>query len=473
MDVFEEYIPHTNKFVKDYLENGERAQSFFDYGQSSEDIKKRLYELSSRTYPKESLYKHLYKYNNKLKYNIGALRELDKLHDPNAVMMVTGQQAGILTGPFYTITKALTILKEAEAKEEMLGVPVLPVFWIAGEDHDWDEVNHIFLPDYDKPIKVTYKGEHDPGKPVSNQLLDEEAFDRWWREVMTVLPETNHTTDVYYSLQQLAGKSLTMTDFFAEVMRWLFKDTGLIMLDANHHDLRQMETDMFLELIHANNVVRDAVKQGIDNRKALDYETPEGLSDKSAQLFYHYHQKRQLLYKQSENTYTDKTGNLSIHENDLIKQASSHPENLSTNALTRPLIQEQLLPVLGYIAGPGEINYWSLLKPLFHRFGLYMPPLLPRMEITVVPRFVQSVMDKESLTVPQLLKSGAGSHIEQIRKHAKKVDGASMAEELLQEIEPYHANMQQEWGKIAPSERSYGETNWKIIQKEIYSFAEK
>ncbi|RSL31321.1 bacillithiol biosynthesis cysteine-adding enzyme BshC [Salibacterium salarium] len=472
MDVYEEYIPQANKFVKDYLENKKLAQSFFDYGQSAKDIQKRFYEISNRTYPKEQLYQHLYTYNKKLMYGSGAIRELEKLRDPKAVMMVTGQQAGILTGPLYTITKAVTVMKEAEAKQELLGAPVLPVFWIAGEDHDWEEVNHIFLPGDEKPGKVTYKGMYEPGKAVSCQYMDSEAFEIWWQEVLTLLPETNHTSDLYNTLQKLADKSLTITDFFAETMRWLFRDTGLIMLDANHPELRQLEKDTFMEFIYKNTDIRDAVKQGMNQREAAGYGTPEGFSADSAQFFYHY-QKRQLLYENNASNFTDKSGNLLIYKHDLAEKASTHPEYFSTNALTRPLVQEQLLPVLGYVAGPGEINYWSLLQPLFHYFERCTPPLMPRMEITILPRFVQSIIHKEHLSPLQLMKEGAELQIKRIREHAKQVNGAAMAEELLRQIEPYHADMQAEWEKIAPSEKSFGETNWKIIQNEIQTFASK
>ncbi|MGY4689724.1 bacillithiol biosynthesis cysteine-adding enzyme BshC [Salibacterium sp. K-3] len=463
---------HTHPFVKDYIQQDSSARSFFDYGFAEEDIKKRFEEITSRTYQRKGLYSVLYTYNQKHSCSPATLEKLEKLKDPEAVAVVTGQQAGFLTGPLFTIYKAVTVLKEAEEKEQLLQRPVLPIFWIAGEDHDWEEVNHIYLPDGSGPRKITYQGFFEPGYPVAEQPVEGEAFDSWWRQAVELLPETPHTKELYDAFQKMAARAESMTDFFAEAMHWLFSGSGLILMDASDPDLRSLETSMFEQLIEQNEAVRGALEKGLKNRGASFYGRPEGFQEESAHLFCHY-PHRVLLYQDDSFLFTDKTGALCFSKTFLFEEAARRPERFSTDALTRPLLQEFLLPVLSYAGGPGEINYWSVLQPLFHLFDRMVPPVVPRLEATIFPRSTQSALERENLSGEDMLRHPTGIYVDRIRQNAKTIDGTALAENLLETIQPYHDHMRSEWEKIAPSEKSYGEKNWEIIEQDIYTFADK
>ncbi|WP_158735459.1 bacillithiol biosynthesis cysteine-adding enzyme BshC [Alteribacillus sp. YIM 98480] len=473
MDVFESYFPHPNAFVKDYKENIEQAASFFDYGLSDDEIHRRSKELKERSFDKKALYHHLHTYNSSFLYNEKALEEIEKLKDSNAVMVVTGQQAGLAAGPLYTISKAITTLKQAQKQEKHLGIPVLPVFWIAGEDHDWEEVNHIFLPGSTSLKKFTYKGPFRPGVPVSEQTIEEDAIIKWWIELKEYLPETNHTKGIYYTLKKLAGRSYYYTDFFGEVMRWLFRDTGLIMLDAHNPNLRALEKDTFASLIKNHKTVQEAVEYGRKNREAAEYPLPEGLPQEGVHLFYHYRSQRHLLFERDSQSFTDKKGRAVFYKEELLDSLSSSPVSFSANVFTRPLVQEKLLPVLTFIAGPGEINYWSMLQPLFHSFHVKVPPVYPRYEFTFIPRRIQSILRHENLSAIQFLNGEADKIINRLQERAKKVDGGHMADVLLSEISPYHAKMREEWERLNPSEKSFGDKNWSLLKKNIMDLAKK
>ncbi|MFB4162562.1 bacillithiol biosynthesis cysteine-adding enzyme BshC [Alteribacillus sp. JSM 102045] len=473
MDVYETDMPQSHPFIRDYLKNIEQACSFFDYRISDNDFRQRYKELKDRSFDKDGLYQHLYTYNKSFVYHEKALEELEKLKNPNAVMVVAGQQAGLVTGPLYTISKAVTALKEAKKQEQLLGVPVLPLFWIAGEDHDWEEVNHVFLPGEEAPKKYTYKGGYYPGAPISKQPIEEEAFEKWWYKVTECLPETNHTEEIYYTLRNLANRSFTFTDFFGEVMRWLFRDSGLILMDADHPEIRNLEKETLASLLKEYKEVKEAVQQGKKNRENLDYPLPEGLPQEGIHLFYHYRRQRHLLYERDDVSFTDKTGNAVFYKNELLDHLADSPNSFSTNVFTRPLVQEKLLPVLSFAAGPGEINYWSLLKPLFHRFAVKVPPIQPRMEFTIVPRNIQSILQKENLSVRQILLGEADKKIQEVKEKAKQVDGKQLAENLLSNIANHHKTMREEWKKLNPSEESYGDKNWYKLQSTVLNFAKK
>ncbi|WP_212634930.1 bacillithiol biosynthesis cysteine-adding enzyme BshC [Salibacterium halotolerans] len=461
---------HQQSFVEDYIKHSDRALAFFDYSLSDEDMKQRFQEVTSKRFKRKELYNVLYTYNQKHGCGRATLEQLEKLKDPESTAVITGQQAGLLTGPLYTIYKAATVLIEAEEKERRLQKPVLPVFWIAGEDHDWEEINHIYLPGDTAPSKIAYQGEMEPGYPVSRQHLDQEAFEVWWKEITSLLHETPHTKELYGVFKQMAGSSESVSDFFAKVIHWLFSGSGLILMDASDPGIRSLESSMFQRLIDENDTVGEALKRGLLNRENTAYGRPDGFQENSSHFFYH-HPNRILLYKEGAAHFSDKNGRLHFSRVSLREEAVNCPENFSTDALTRPLFQDMLLPVLAYVGGPGEINYWSVLKPLFHQFDRFVPPVIPRIEGTILPRSVQAALNKENLSAKALLRRGSKTYVEQIRENAVTIDGRGLGEELLQQIRPYHEDMRSAWESIAPSEKSYGETNWKIIEQEIRAFA--
>ncbi|MDA3131013.1 bacillithiol biosynthesis cysteine-adding enzyme BshC [Aliibacillus thermotolerans] len=474
MEVTERFLLHHDSFVTDYIMGDKRATSLFDYGLSATEEKKRLQELRNKkdSFDREALYHHLYTYNKQFLYSDNSLKQVEKLKHSDAVVVVGGQQAGLLTGPMYTISKGLTIVKEAERLEETHGIPVVPIFWIAGEDHDWEEVNHIYYPVQNKIEKHTYEGFYYPGQPISLQPLDQEKFHLWFHQFMESIPETAFSKAIQKMIASCIERAKTVTEFFGELMSWLFRDSGLVLLDSNHLELRQLEKDIFQKLIAQNERVTEAVRAGVERRKR-HYSIPAGISFDSAHLFYHDKHGRELLYQNEERRFINKRNNLTFTTDELLTLHQKEPERFSTNVMTRPLVQEALLPVLSFIAGPGEINYWSLLRPLFHIFHMKVPPVQPRYEWTIVPRQIQSTLRKEQLSLKEWIETGGFSYEETIRKEMVQIDGFHLAENLLHVMAPYHDEMKQSWEQIAPSEKSVGEKNWKRIEKEVYFFAKK
>ncbi len=128
--------------------------SFFDYDIHSEDVwQKRLHDLSSRPFAREELADYLSSYHEKF-HSAAMQASIEKLRDPKARLVVGGQQAGLLTGPLYTIHKIISIIVLARQQEEALQIPVVPIFWVAGEDHDLEEINFVHTSTENKgPVK--------------------------------------------------------------------------------------------------------------------------------------------------------------------------------------------------------------------------------------------------------------------------------------------------------------------------------
>src|SRR5690606_29824220 len=137
MEMLNLSLPATNKFATDYTAQTNDIERFFHYRYNDlADYKARLGELKDRTFRREELADHIEKFMSKFPSSDEVGMSIEKLRKENSAVVIGGQQAGILTGPLYTIHKVLSIITLAKQKEEELKVPIVPIFWIAGEDHD-------------------------------------------------------------------------------------------------------------------------------------------------------------------------------------------------------------------------------------------------------------------------------------------------------------------------------------------------
>lgn len=400
-------VPSTkNRFVEKYI-NGDT--SFFHYSfRSKQDDFKRYQEIMGRKFQREALSNHIRRYMQTFSPTLAPEIEhsLQKLAQENSVVVIGGQQAGLLTGPLYTIHKIVSIILLARQKEKELGVPVVPVFWIAGEDHDLHEVNHIFHLDNGKLKKNVYRQKITYEKQmISKQKLDHDSLRSWVRSVMQAFGETNFTNDVLMFLDEKVETSTTYTEFFASIIQDLFQQYGLLIVDSAHPELRQLEKEYFKILIENSLQITDALYRQQQILKEKGYEKTIDSKEDSLQLFYEHVGNRLLLHvDRKENVI--KADHLTFTVQELLDIAEKNPEKLSNNVVTRPIMQEWLFPTLAFIAGPGEITYWAELKGCFEKVGLKMPPVVPRLNITFLERNIESDIEELSLSLEEILMNG-------------------------------------------------------------------
>jgi bacillithiol biosynthesis cysteine-adding enzyme BshC len=320
-----------------------------------------------------------------------------------ALSVVGGQQAGLWSGPLMVIHKAVSIIQAARWAEASLNRPVVPVFWIAGEDHDWDEANHTYAvtgtPELRK-LSVTR-----PAKlrtSVSRTRLAAEQWRSALAELETVLPDSEHKPELIVRLRALTDCSDSLTDQFAHILHWLFGGEGLVLLDADDPELRRLESPMFVKMIQENDRLESAYRRAEQRIDKLGYPLQAESSPGSANLFFFREGAndgvtplaagdRVLLYKEN-GSWTDRKGGLRLSVNDLLDLAETSPERFSNNVLTRPLMQDFVLPVLATVLGPGEISYWAATGEAFGELDMQMPIVVPRMSFTMIDDAVRRSM---------------------------------------------------------------------------------
>src|SRR5690625_3462072 len=150
-------LPKMNSLVSDYVAGEKKARAYFDYDFTDHHayLNRRL-ELRDQQFPREALADHLYEFNKQFTTHPNVFKNIEKLRLNDCTVVITGQQAGFLTGPLYTIYKAISTIQHAKSLEKELNTPVIPVFWVAGEDHDYQEINHIWLLEDNRLIKKNY-----------------------------------------------------------------------------------------------------------------------------------------------------------------------------------------------------------------------------------------------------------------------------------------------------------------------------
>ncbi|WP_338469917.1 bacillithiol biosynthesis cysteine-adding enzyme BshC [Niallia sp. XMNu-256] len=410
MEMLNLSLPATNAFATGYLAGSSEIQEFFHYQfQNPDDYKQRLLELQNREFMRMKLVNCIEEFMKPFPTSKEVENSLSKLASEESVVVIGGQQAGILTGPLYSIHKVISIIALAKQKEAELNVPVVPVFWIAGEDHDFQEVNHIYMEKDKKVQKVTYPEKVIDKKMVTDIELNQEVCLKWVEDIIRELGETDHTNQLRQFMKVCIQRSRTFVDFFANIVMELFKNEGLLIIDSGFPGLRRLEKEIFISQIQQVNEITNRVKAVQMQLIQKGFKSTIDLSDQAANLFYYDESEKErvlLEFEQEEGLFFGKNGTVRFTADELLQIASEYPTKLSNNVVTRPMTQEVLFPTLAFIAGPGEIAYWAELKQAFEIFSLKMPPIVPRLNITLLDRSVQTDLQELGLTVEQVLTSG-------------------------------------------------------------------
>jgi bacillithiol biosynthesis cysteine-adding enzyme BshC len=414
MEMFNLSLPATNRFATGYLAGAPEIQRFFHYRyQKSADYEARLLELQNRTFMRKELAGCIEKYMERFPSSEEVKASLTKLTNQDSVVVIGGQQAGILTGPLYSVHKIISIIALARQKEAELNIPVVPVFWIAGEDHDFQEVNHIYLEKEGEIQKVVYPEKVLEKKMVSDITIDKDLCMEWTEGIIEVLGETNHTKELLALMRESISQSNTFVDFFAHIVMELFKEDGLLVIDSADPGLRSLEKEIFISQIEQVTQITSCVKEVQHELADEGFHHSIDISDQAANLFYYDEQNKErilLEFNPVKQCFIGKNGEIEFSRVELLQMASEFPHKLSNNVVTRPMTQEMLFPTLAFIAGPGEIAYWAELKSVFESFSMKLPPIVPRLNITLLDRSVQTDLQELGLSLEDVLSKGTEQH---------------------------------------------------------------
>ena len=283
--------------------------------------------------------------------------DLDILLEANTFTVTTGHQLNIFSGPLYIPFKIITIINLArELKKKYPTYNFVPVYWMATEDHDLEEIQSFSA--FGQKLKWETNQSGAVG-PMNTEGLAELAS--------KLGPAANVFEKAYSTKTNLADAVRAYT-------HELFGAEGLVIIDANTPAFKRE----FIEIIREDLLVNTAHLLVNKQTKALEsqgYKTQ--ISPREINFFYLEGGIRERIVKEN-GAYAVLNTELKFTEEEMLALVDAHPERFSPNVVLRPLFEEVILPNLAYIGGPSEVPYWLQLKPIFDHFGVMFPALIPR-----------------------------------------------------------------------------------------------
>jgi bacillithiol biosynthesis cysteine-adding enzyme BshC len=455
-------LPKISSLVLDYFYEYDKVSDFFagDF-QDPTAYSLQTEKIRSRDLPREQLAAILKEQN--LSYGCGTqtVGNIQKFIQDKACAVVTGQQVGLFSGPLYTIYKAQTAIKLAESlNQNNLGCFV-PVFWLASDDHDFEEINHItFLNKENKIEDIKYQGHLSHlKKPVSKIVLSAE-ISNCIQQLNDLTRDSEFKPEILSQLGTAYQPGKSLVEAFAQWMTLLFKSYGLIFIDATHPDLKELGKDVFYTEIAQNSPSTQLALETSRKLMQKNYNPQIQLHEGILNLFLVEDERDTIQFRANEYRIKDKPQ--TFKKDEFLQLLETQPHKFSPNVLLRPLYQDTLLPTVAYVGGLSEVAYFAQMKEVYERFSLPMPIIYPRKILTLIEKNVDKALKTYSMKVPDIWQN-ADAKINEIAKDKIPKSLAEAFETAASHLDKDLADIKQETMAFEPTlEKSVDLTIGKI-----------
>jgi bacillithiol synthase len=401
------HIPGQSRLFLDYLLGPSSLRSYYPSAVSSiTELADRVPEvLDAHEVDRQALCEGLAEINTSLGCRPRTLENIELLKRPDAVAIVTGQQTGLLTGPLYTIYKALSALRLSDVLRER-GINAVPVFWMATEDHDVDEVSQTYCLDSSGGL-IGLSADIDEdlrGSPVGSIPIERD-MPRRVVDLFGSLPRTEFTDNIREQVLTAVSEGATYGNSFGSLLASIFGDRGLILLDPLAPRLKRLASPILSKALDRSGEIVEALTAR--DRELINdgYHSQVLIDEDHFPLFLNTADgKRRSLRLDRDGGYrvNGEKGCLSVDE--LRTLAQDAPERLSPNVMLRPVVQDFLLPTLCYFGGSAEIAYFAQNSEVYRVLERPATPILHRQSFTIIERRHARTLAKYELGFPDLFK---------------------------------------------------------------------
>lgn len=379
--------------IRDYLTQEKSVQPFFNRFPTEENLilaaQNKIKHYKNRNLVYEALVRQL----SDLSLTDRQIGNLKKFKLENTVTVTTGHQLNLMTGPLYFFYKILQTIKCCEFLEEVHpDFHFVPIFWMATEDHDFEEINHFFY-DHQK-----FSWDRESFGAVGR--LNLEGLDQTFQLFLEMLPETMHAESLKFLIQHSYGNSIDLRQATKQLVQDLFEDYGLLMIDGDDSDLKRLMIPKFEEELVQQTGFQKVTKSN-DKLSSLHYNLQ--VHPREINLFYlsDTNHRDRIVYENG--VYQVLNQNKTFSQSEILNELNHHPERFSPNVILRPLYQETILPNIAYIGGSGEISYWLQLKSFFESQQVPFPVLIVRNSVMLLTPKQKKKLEKLNVSYENLM----------------------------------------------------------------------
>ena len=342
---------------------------------------------------RERVTRVLARQNQALGASTAAMENIERLRR-GAFALVSGQQVGLFGGPLLSILKAAHAVRVARDLTEQ-GTETTPIFWMASEDHDLAEVNHVFLPKPDFSLqRLTVDVLGTTGAPMSDLHFEPQV-----QYVVEQTAELLGDSAVTEILKEVYREGETLATSFGKLFARMFAAHGLVLLDPADAELHRMVTPLFRKAVEQSAEIASALQERGKALEHAGYHEQVKVSGGSVLLFAIQDGARVPIQRQNSHF---GIGKEKLSQEELLARIESEPEKFNANVLLRPVMQDTLLPTLAYIGGPAEVAYFAQGSVVYERLLGRVTPILPRFSATLIEPKIEKLLQRYDLSFEDL-----------------------------------------------------------------------
>ena len=415
-----ESVPHQSQLFLDFQANSAKVKVF--YPEKETPLKNFAAQvLANYKIDRQELCEILIETNKSIGAGEKTFENIELLREKDCLTVITGQQAGLFSGAIYTIYKIVSAVKLADDLRRQ-NVKVVPVFWIAEEDHDFAEVKRTFVLDKEGKLAEfeNTPREYAENLPVGFVKLDE-TIGGTIEELFKSLPHTEFTGEIKTILTETYRAGDTYSTAFARLLAKLFADYGLIILSPLNEKLKKLCAPIFAEAVEKSDEIVSAL---LEKNKELEKETYQAQVLVAKNFFPFFFQnpngERQAMRVSEDLKIKIHNLKTEFSKSDLAAIAKNTPHNLSPNALMRPVVQDYLLPTLVYFGGAAEIAYFAQNLAIYKILNRPVTPIRHRASLTIVEAKHNRTLEKYNLTFKDLFGGEEQLRAEIVEKYLNR-----------------------------------------------------
>ncbi len=461
---------YSDLFLK-YIENYQSLSKYFEFNYTSDSEFLKCTELKKESYAREGNFSRndicgILKEQNEI-FGSGdkTIANIELLSDENTFAVVTGQQLGFLSGPFYTVLKAInTIQLSDKLSGKFPEYKFVPVFWLEADDHDFTEINNINIISKEnelKNLKYFEKGLEQEKylKPAGSIVLDEH-IDQFINELESSYNRTDFTESLFAIIRNNYKKGNDLKTAFAGFLNSVLKNKGLIFIDPSDKRIKEYLKPVFQKEL---NTFPQVCEKVINTSVELEENYTVQVKPKPINLFYIHEGNRYLLEPRENDIFALKHSRQKFSKEELFGLLESNPERFSWNVVTRPVCQDFILPTIAYIGGPSEISYFAQFREVYKFFDVPMPVIYPRTSVTVMENRVKSFLEKYNVRFNELFYEKDLS--KKLLKDSAIVSADEIFSEMKEELTGIFYTYEKELGRIdANQTESFTKRNRQFLE---------